>query len=114
MLESHPAAISDRRAAVFSDTWTHLKCGGAPKKINLIAEDYCRRNGARDKVDFRFFSASDRMFEVPLFRQRLEQIYAERNIPVAFSHRLKAVDTGARKLRSRSKGTWLREPISNG
>jgi len=90
--------------AVFSDTWTHLKCGGAPKKINLIAEDYCRRNGARDKVDFRFFSASDRMFEVPLFRQRLEQIYAERNIPVAFSHRLKAVDTGARKVTFEKQG----------
>jgi sulfide:quinone oxidoreductase len=26
--------------AYFTDTWTKLKCGGAPKKINMIAEDY--------------------------------------------------------------------------
>ena len=84
--------------AIFSDTWTHLKCGGAPKKINLIAEDYCRQKGAREKVDFRFFSAIDRMFDVPLFRRRLEQIYVERNIPVGFNHRVKSVDTEARKV----------------
>ena len=84
--------------AIFSDTWTHVKCGGAPKKINLIAEDYCRRKGAREKVDFRFFSALDKMFDVPLFRQRLEQIYVERNIPVTFDHRVKSVDPEARKV----------------
>ncbi len=84
--------------AIFTDTWTKLKCGGAPKKINLIAEDYCRRQGAREKVDFSYYSAIDHLFDVPPFRQRMDQIYAERKIPVTFLHRVKAVDTEARKV----------------
>ena len=84
--------------AVFSDTWTKLKCGGAPKKINLIAEDYCRLHGARQKVDFRFFSAVDHLFDVAPFRRRLEQIYVERGIPVIYNHRVKSVDTQARTV----------------
>lgn len=84
--------------AYFTDTWTKLKCGGAPKKINMMAEDYCRRQGVRDRVDFQLFTASDQMFDVPLFSKRLEEIYAERRIPVSFKHRIKAVDAEARKV----------------
>ncbi len=84
--------------AIFSDTWTKLKCGGAPKKINMMAEDYCRRQGTRDRVDFQFISAGDKMFDVPLFCKRLEEIYAERHIPVTFQQRIKAVDTASRKV----------------
>jgi sulfide:quinone oxidoreductase len=84
--------------AVFSDTWTKLKCGGAPKKINLIAEDYCRQKGMRNKVDFRFVSAVDHVFDAPLFRERLEQIYSERNIPIVFNHRIKSVDCEKRTV----------------
>ncbi|MBN9659674.1 MAG: NAD(P)/FAD-dependent oxidoreductase [Acidobacteria bacterium] len=83
--------------AVFSDTWTKLKCGGAPKKINLLAEDYCRRQGTRSRVDFRFYSALDHLFDVPIFQHRLKQIYDERQIPVALEHRIQSVDTQARK-----------------
>jgi sulfide:quinone oxidoreductase len=84
--------------AVFSDTWTKLKCGGAPKKITLIAEDYCRIHGAREKVDLRYFSAVDHLFDVQPFRRRLDEIYSERHIPVALNHRVKTVDTEARKV----------------
>ena len=84
--------------ALFTDTWTKIKCGGAPKKINMIAEDYCRRQGKRERVDFQFYSAGHEMFEVPLFRKRLEEIYAERKIPVTWNHRVKSVDTAARKV----------------
>ena len=84
--------------AYFTDTWTKLKCGGAPKKINMIAEDYCRRQGTRNRVDFQFYTATDHMFEVPLFRKRLEEIYAERKIAVTMNHRIKSVDTQARRV----------------
>ncbi len=84
--------------AIFSDTWTKLKCGGAPKKINMMAEDYCRRQGTRERVNFQFISASEKMFDVPLFCKRLEEIYFERHIPITFHHRIKAVDTTARKV----------------
>jgi sulfide:quinone oxidoreductase len=92
--------------AVFTDTWTKLKCGGAPKKVNLIAEDYCRRQGTRDKVDFRYYSAVDHLFDVPIFQRRLLDIYRERNIAVAWNHRIESVDTSARKVvfRLQAKG----------
>lgn len=84
--------------ALFTDTWTKLKCGGAPKKINMMAEAYCRRAGAREKVDFRLVTATEHMFDVAAFRKRLEEIYAERKIPVTFNHRIKSVDVDARKV----------------
>ncbi len=84
--------------AYFTDTWTKLKCGGAPKKINMIAEDYCRRRGARDRVDFRFYTATDHLYDIQPFRKRLEEIYAERGIPVTMNHRVKSVDTEARRV----------------
>ncbi|MCC6263178.1 MAG: NAD(P)/FAD-dependent oxidoreductase [Bryobacterales bacterium] len=84
--------------AYFTDTWTKLKCGGAPKKINMMAEDYCRRQGTRDRVDFQFYTAGKELFEVPLFRKRLDAIYAERNLAVTPHHRIQSVDTRARRV----------------
>ena len=84
--------------AYFSDTWTKLKCGGAPKKINMMAEDYCRRKGVRDRVDIQLFTATDQLFDVPLFRKRLDAIYSERKIPISWNHRVKSVDTAARRV----------------
>ncbi len=84
--------------AYFTDTWTKLKCGGAPKKINMIAEDYCRLQGTRNKVDFQFYTAVDHLYDVQPFRNRLEEIYIERAIPVTMNHRVKSVDTQARRV----------------
>jgi sulfide:quinone oxidoreductase len=84
--------------AYFTDTWTKLKCGGAPKKINLLAEDYCRGAGARGRVDIQLFTAHDHLFEVPVFQKRLQEIYSERGIPVTMNCRIKAVDTAARRV----------------
>lgn len=84
--------------ALFTDTWTKLKCGGAPKKVNLIAEDYCRRAGTRGKVDFQFISAGHHLFEVPLFKDRLDKIYAERGIGITWNHRIRSVDIGAKTV----------------
>jgi sulfide:quinone oxidoreductase len=84
--------------AYFTDTWTKLKCGGAPKKVNMIAEDCCRRHGTRDRVDFQFYTASDSMYNVQPYRKRLEEIYSERSIPVTLNHRVKSVDTQTRRV----------------
>jgi sulfide:quinone oxidoreductase len=84
--------------AYFTDTWTKLKCGGAPKKINLMTGDYCRRKGVRERVDIQLFTAADHLFEVPLFGRRMHEIYAERSIPVTMNYRIKAVDTAARRV----------------
>lgn len=84
--------------ALFTDTWTKVKCGGAPKKICFIAEDHARRAGRRRGLDIRFFTAVDHVYDIQPFRRRLEEIFAERGIPVEFEHRVKAVDTGARRV----------------
>ncbi len=84
--------------AYFTDTWTKLKCGGAPKKINMLAEDYCRRQGTRNKVDFQFYTAVDHLYDVQPFRKRLEEIYDERSIPVTMNHRIRSVDAEARRV----------------
>lgn len=84
--------------AVFTDTWTKVKCGGVPKKICFITEDYCRRRGARQRAEFRFYTAADHLYDVELYRRRLEEICKERSIPVEFEHRVKAVDTHARRV----------------
>ncbi|MCZ2155797.1 MAG: NAD(P)/FAD-dependent oxidoreductase [Bryobacterales bacterium] len=84
--------------AYFTDAWTAIKCGGAPKKINLLAEDYCRRQDSWRKVDFQFYSAAPAMFDVPLFRERLEEIFAGRGITTNLRHRIKSVDTEARRV----------------
>lgn len=92
------ALSSSGGRALFTDTWTKLKCGGAPKKINMIAEHYCRLQGTRSRVDFHFYTATDHLFDVQPFRRRLEEIYAERSIPVTLNHRVKSVDTQAHRV----------------
>ncbi len=99
--------------ALFTDTWTKLKCGGAPKKINMMAEDYSRRQGTREKIDFQYISAGDKMFDVPLFCKRLEKIYEERHIPVTFHHRIKAVDTAAHQVYFEKTVDGVTEAVSH-
>ncbi len=98
--------------AYFTDTWTKLKCGGAPKKINMIAEDYCRRKGVRDRVDIQLFTALDHMFDVPLFGKRLEQIYRERGIPVTMQHRVKQIDVEARRVTFEYRGAGATQTVT--
>jgi sulfide:quinone oxidoreductase len=84
--------------AYFTDTWTKIKCGGAPKKINLLTECYCREKGARDKHQTEFFTALDHLLGSPPFNKRLSEIYAERRIPVHYKQRVHSVDIAARKF----------------
>lgn len=83
--------------ALFTDTWTKIKCGGVPKKVNLMSDAYCRRQGSRDRVSLESWSCQKELFEIDPFRTRLDQIYAERAIPVHFHQRLTAVDPASRK-----------------
>ncbi len=78
--------------AIFCDAHTPIKCGGAPKKINLLAEDYFRREGTRNEVDINFFTSSGKMFGVPIFEKRLEEIYAQRDMPTHKMHKFLGVD----------------------
>jgi sulfide:quinone oxidoreductase len=83
---------------VFTDTYTKYKCGGAPKKICLLTEDYCRKQSTRDNVSINFYTAAKELYDVPHFTPRLLEIYNERNVPISLNTRVKGVDTVAKKV----------------
>lgn len=83
---------------IFTDTYTKLKCGGAPKKICLLTEHQSRKQNNRDHVKIDYFTASSELYDIPYFTPRLEEIYRERNIPVNTQCRVKGVDTAAKRI----------------
>jgi sulfide:quinone oxidoreductase len=84
--------------AIFTDTHTKHKCGGAPKKICLLTDDYMRHAKTRKSASIDFYTASKHLYDVPFYTPRLEAIYAERQIPIHLHTRVKAVDTLAKKV----------------
>ncbi len=104
----HSGAIKTRDAVqkfaekggkgIFTDTYTKHKCGGAPKKICLLTEHLSRKKNRRDALDINFYTASKQLYDVPYFTPRLLEIYAERNVKLNLSTRVKAIDTAAKKV----------------
>lgn len=85
-----------RGKGLFFDTYTKHKCGGAPKKICMLAEHLSRKLGTREKLDFNYCTASRELYDVPFFTKRLLEIYKERNIPVSTRTKLKGIDTSTK------------------
>lgn len=83
---------------IFTDTYTKHKCGGAPKKICLLAEHYNRKQETRDKVTLDYYTAAHELYDIPFFTPRLLEIYQERNIPINLNIRVKGVDTSAKQI----------------
>lgn len=83
---------------VFTDTYTKHKCGGAPKKICLLTDDYSRKQNARDKISLHFYTASKELYDVPYYTPRLLEIYKEREIPISLNTRVKGIDTVAKRV----------------
>lgn len=82
---------------VYTDTWTKLKCGGAPKKICLLTEHLARQLGTRNRLKLDYFTASKQLYDIAHYTPRLEQIYKERDIPIRLHAKLTGVDTQAKK-----------------
>ncbi|RLM59179.1 NAD(P)/FAD-dependent oxidoreductase [Halobellus sp. Atlit-31R] len=59
---------------------TPIKCGGAPLKMAMLAEDYFRRQGIRDDVDVVMTKGGDAVFGVSPYREKLEEIWSNRDI----------------------------------
>lgn len=83
---------------IYTDTYTKHKCGGAPKKICLLTDDYTRRQNTRDKVTLDYFTAAKELYDIPYFTPRLLEIYDERHIPIHTQVRVKGVDTAAKQV----------------
>lgn len=82
---------------VFTDTYTKMKCGGAPKKVTLLTEDLLRSKQLRERFTFTYFNNEKTLMKPKVFGDRLATIYAERKIAIHYVHRLAAVDTRAKK-----------------
>ncbi len=83
---------------VFTDTYTKLKCGGAPKKICLITEDLLRKHEARGGFQIDYYCNSTNLMTPKIFGDRLETIYNERNVGLIYQRRLVSVDRSAKKV----------------
>lgn len=83
--------------ALFTNTYTKLKCGGAPKKIALLTDDYCRMQGTRERVSVTYYNASKPIFDTPYFATRLQEIFDEREVGVKPLHHLTGIDIQARR-----------------
>lgn len=82
---------------VFTNTYTKIKCGGAPKKICLLTEDNLRDHKVRDQFDISYFANQNELMKPKVFGDRLIDIFKERDIEVKYRHRLASVDTSAKK-----------------
>jgi sulfide:quinone oxidoreductase len=80
---------------VFTDTYTKMKCGGAPKKITLLAEDLLRTHGRRADFEFTYFHNDKTLMKPKVYGDRLAAIYAGRKIETHYLHRLASVDPKA-------------------
>lgn len=97
MFEYLKSIKDSNKIALYTDTYTPIKCGGAPKKVFLMHEDYIRNKGDRKKLEINFYSASEKMFSVPEFEKRLNQMCQERDIKTAFNHKLIGIDRNSKE-----------------
>jgi sulfide:quinone oxidoreductase len=62
-----------------------------------MAEHRLRDAKRRDAVQVEYYANHAELMKPKIFGDRLAQIYAERNVPVKYQHRLASVDTAAQK-----------------
>ncbi|XP_073981691.1 sulfide quinone oxidoreductase isoform X2 [Rhodnius prolixus] len=78
--------------AIFTFPNTPVKCAGAPLKACLISEDFIRKTGKRDKINFYYRTALPVIFSVKHYATKLHEICAKRNVDVAMKQELVEVD----------------------
>lgn len=83
---------------IYTDTYTKHKCGGAPKKICLLTDDYARNHTHREQLSLTYYTAEKDLYDVKFFTTRLKEIYKERDIPVVVNTRLKGIDTERKQV----------------
>jgi sulfide:quinone oxidoreductase len=76
---------------------TPIKCGGAPLKMAMLAEDYFRERGIRDEVDIAVGKPTPTPFGTPPspkahYNGKIEEIWAERDIEFLPDFELEEID----------------------
>lgn len=82
---------------LFTDPHTPIKCGGAPKKIQFLVDDYARQEGKHDKIKTIFLPNGGAMFGVKEYAVMIENLYKEKGMEWKFKHNLVSIDPAAKK-----------------
>lgn len=83
--------------ALFHESPTPIKCGGAPKKIMFLTEDYIRnKDGKRDNLDARLVTPGGGFFGVKIYNDAIKAVIERKGIKAELKHRLVKVDTDAK------------------
>ena len=83
--------------AVMTLPSTPLKCAGAPLKLTFMVRDRLLKAGTLASSKVTFHSAVKNVFGVKAVNDNVLERWVKLGIDVAYSHRLKAVDIGARR-----------------
>ncbi len=87
---------------------TPLKCAGAPLKMTFMLRDRLHRAGTLGRSQVQFLSATSNVFGVPAVNANVLERWKSLGIGVDYTHRLSAVDIGARRATfTRPDGTRL-------
>lgn len=84
---------------------TSIKCGGAPLKMTMLAEDYFRRREIRDDVEVVMTKGSDAVFGVSPYREKLEEIWTERDIEAKLNFTVEEIDHEAQIIHATDGAT---------
>lgn len=76
--------------AIFTNTNTPIKCGGAPQKIMYLAADYFRKNNIKTHVEF--WSGGTRVFGVEKYEKTLKKVISRYGINTQFFVKLAEID----------------------
>lgn len=74
---------------------TPIKCPGAPLKLTMLAEDWARRQGIRDDCEFIMTRNAEHHFGVQPYRDKLYDIWDERDIEFRSNFSVGEIDPDA-------------------
>ncbi len=83
--------------AVMTLPATPLKCAGAPLKMTFMLRDRLRQAGTLERSRVQFYSALGNVFGVPKVNDNVLARWKELGVGVVPTHKLTAVDIGARR-----------------
>jgi sulfide:quinone oxidoreductase len=96
--------------ALFTHPDTPIKCGGAPKKILYLMDDYMRQQGTRSQAKISFLPNSGKLFSVPVFEKAIQGHFEQRDINYNLKHNLVKIDAANKRARFKTqikrKGAW--------
>jgi sulfide:quinone oxidoreductase len=74
--------------AIFTQSHTPIKCGGAPQKIMHLADDFFRKSGVCGRTNVIFASGTGSIFAVAKYANALNKVVARKGIETRFKHNL--------------------------